>query len=585
MEGFVNTNVNSPFEYGLKHSSRYANYGVDKSYLKREQNQQTKPTNPQQTGSEPKMLAGPSLGSIDKTVVDTVTVENKNNKQRMHAAIAVGASVIALGSTTLLFTKGRIPKAATNAMSRLIDNISKKTEELKQKPALSKMQGNMFLGLQTAKRLAYMARGAIFNFSPLKDVLFDKFIRQKCKLQKPCDAVTNWFKKLSFATVKSSYDNASKNINKMTDVFGDVNTKLCKGEIVSEKPFDKSLIENIQNRTNRINTIFHRTFTEHHLEHRSQELTKAFDGLGNKVYNKIYGNMKGFVTNVNEWTSFVPEEIVAGDKAKIMEYLAQKRKLITNNPTDNYKKLNEILLKMESTINPDDKSSRDIVKSLRNLAKQYASLSGPKEGELRQEIIKEINSGLKQAHKISSSDVYKPEEGKIFLSLIRDFGKVINTDKKGEIEEILTIYKSILPDAEYKKVRKSAQKAINSLNQAVHNEGFEYVDKVRDLATGSALTDVALGMAVPAVSTGVALSVADTKEKKRSVALKYGLPLFIGIGTTTLCTVKLISGGKSLILGSLSGMIANDICERIDNKLKSRTKEKNEQIANSKINS
>ena len=44
MEGFVNTNA-SPFD-NMKHSNNYANYGVDKSYIKREQTQQQNETKP-----------------------------------------------------------------------------------------------------------------------------------------------------------------------------------------------------------------------------------------------------------------------------------------------------------------------------------------------------------------------------------------------------------------------------------------------------------------------------------------------------------------------------------------------------------
>ena len=199
---------------------------------------------------------------------------------------------------------------------------------------------------------------------------------------------------------------------------------------------------------------------------------------------------------------------------------------------------------------------------------------------MRKKIVSDINSILKSAHTIINSDTYKPNDSKKILSLIRQYGKIINTDKKGNIEEILTIYRDILPPEEYAKIKKIANKASNSLNRAVNNEGCEYLDKVRDLATGSALTDVAFGMGVPIATTGVALSIADSKEKKRSVALKYGIPLLVGMGVSTLGTVKLISGGKSLALGSISSIIANDLCERLDNTLKKRSQAKREKLNN-----
>ena len=78
-------------------------------------------------------------------------------------------------------------------------------------------------------------------------------------------------------------------------------------------------------------------------------------------------------------------------------------------------------------------------------------------------------------------------------------------------------------------------------------------------------------MALPLVSTSIAVSAADTKEKKQSVALKYGIPIISGAITSTIATVKLVSGGKSLALGLISTLITNQICERIDEKLKQKS--------------
>ena len=81
-------------------------------------------------------------------------------------------------------------------------------------------------------------------------------------------------------------------------------------------------------------------------------------------------------------------------------------------------------------------------------------------------------------------------------------------------------------------------------------------------------------MALPIFSTGIAVSAADTKEKKRSVILKYGIPLLTGMATATTCTIRLISGGNALILGGLVSILSNEICERIDNHLLSKSSKK-----------
>lgn len=574
---------NSPFDV-MKHSQKdYAIKNTITTNTKPQEN--TKPQNDKfiNTSTENNI----STNENSENVIDTVTKPNQTKKQRIRSAIIIGSSVATLGTLTLALTKGKVSKKTTDAIQKLMDKITKKTEQIKDKPTISKLEGMYLSGLQKTNKIMFMIRGAIFNLSPLKDVLFDKFVRQKCGLKKPCDAITNWFKDLSFATVKSSYKKASKSIDKMSQTFENVNARLLSHGpqgIHGAKPFTKEQLLEITKRTENIRNAFDTHFVPSQLEKRSEDLVKNLDGLGNKVYDRIYGNMKGFVTDVNAWTSFVPEELIAKDKAKIMASLADKRRIITNNPTNNFDNMNAILNNLDAVINPKDKNSRKFVKALKDLSKRYVTASGSDENIIREEISKTINATLKHARLISESKTYTPEENKKIMSLLRNFGKIINTDKKGDIEEILTIYRQILPPKEYEKVKKVALKTIKDLNKAVHNEGFEYVDKVRDLATGSALTDVAIGTAVPVISTGIAISTAKTKEKKRSVGLKYGVPLLVGIATTMISTVKLVSGGKSLMLGAFTGAAANEICEHIDNYLKKKSKPDNQQNTEIKTN-
>ena len=566
MEGFVYKSDISPFDYGLVHSKGYANYGVDKSYIKREEQNQTGQNLSASIG-----IAGIPIEDPNKIIVDTVTTEDKSSKHRLRSTLIVGGTILGVGGTAFALTGGHIPKAITNSAGRLINNISKKTDALLKKPNLSTLELYCLIGMQGIKHGADMLRGVVFNITPLKDVLFDKLLRKTCKLQKPCDAVTNAFRRLSFSTVKSTYKNASQNIDGMTNLFSEINSRIEAGEFASHSGIQsESVIDLLKQKNTNIQQMFNSSFGENALQTRSDGLVDSFSGLGDKIFTKVYGNFKKFFTNLRSLTTFVSEEAVAADKAEYMSSLTRMKKAITNNPQDNYKSLSSILGEIKNTMNPADKKSMEMFKSLKSLTERYAGLSGANETQMRQALVSEIKSVLQQAEQISETSAYTPEISKKLGSLIQDFGNVIKSDKKGEIEEMLSLYKKILPPEEYAKAKAAAQKVSKSLNNAVHKEGYEYVDKVRDLAAGSALTDVLLGMAVPVVSTGTALSVADSKEKKRSVMLKYGLPLLVGVGTSTLCTIKLISGGKALITGAISGLLTKAVCERVDDYLKSR---------------
>ena len=580
MEGFVNTNVVTPFEVGLKYSGRFSNYGVDKAYLKRDDIQQNhqQVTTTQYSQTEPDNLLGVQLpGNFDTSIitdsipdnfddgVNTVVTPNQTGHQRLKAAVFVGGSAVVIGALSLILSKGKISKTITDSLGKVVDSATKKIGELKQKQNISDAEGRYLAFLQGANKIAFMARGALFNITPLKDALFSKFVRKTCKLDKPCDAITDKFRKLSFSTVKSAYKKSDKDMRAMTDMFEAVNEKIAIGENTSPYMPVSSVVDILKMNLARIKFSYSTNFSEKCLEQRNENLIECFKGLDKKTYDSIYGKMKTFVTDVDEWTTFVPERLVSRDKARIMSDLAEKKRIITNNPQDNYKVMSQIISKLENSINPDSKDARELLKSLKRLSSDYVSVNGSEEAISRQKLVELMNANLKHASEIVGNDKYSDSDIKKITSLLRKFGKVINTDNKGLIEEQLSIYRNILPEEEYLKVKKVAQKAIDSFNKAIYTEGFEYTDKARDLAAGSALTDVAIGMALPIGTTAIAMSSADTKQKKRSVALKYGLPLLAGISTTTACTVKLISGGKALALGAAVTVLGNELFERLDN--------------------
>lgn len=586
MEGFVNTTNVSPFDYGLKHSSRYANYGVDKIETKPEQREEQTP--PQNNTLGTNKLIGLSYDSfnnftdnittnitdnIDKVIVDPVTDDSQNDvHHRLRKAVVIGTSAIGVGALTMLFARGKGAKKTVKALGNIIDNANIKIEELKQKPSMSKVEGYYLSFLQKTNNLVSRIRGTIFNFTPLKDSLFANLVKNRLGLKKPCDAITNGFRKLSFSTVTSAYEKAGKNVDNLTNLFAETNTRIASGEFGAERKAPKEVLDLLEATTNKIRTSFVSSFSKSQLDKRNEALIKQFEGLDEKVYDSVYGKLKDFVSDMDEWTTFIPEKLVAKDKARIMQELAKKKQVITNSPQDNYDSMSEIITKLEGAINPTDKSSRNAVKNLRALCEKYIKLSGSLEGSNRTRVVKLMEHHLTQAEKLANSEAYPNETSKTINTLVRQYREILNSDKKGAIEELLTQYKQYLPEGEYLKLKAEAQKTIKTINKAVHQEGFEYVDKARDLAAGSALTDVAIGMTLPLATTSLAMASAKTKEKKRSVVLRYGLPLLAGVATSTIATLKLISGGKALMFASAVSIVCNNLLEKVDNYLIERDK-------------
>jgi len=580
MEGFVSKN--SIFETEFRRSSYYANYGVDK-ITKPSNNQMTNPSgqnNPAQNGyyGQTQMMSlisgddireafdneflDSTINHFDQSVVDTITNESGDKKHKLRTAFIVGGSTLLFGGISLILTRGKLSSRVFKQVNNIKNHIAGKIADIKEKPELSKFEGLYLSGLQVADKAFSRAQGTLFNISPLKDVLFEKLVREKLGLGKVCDYITNGFKKVSFGTVKTLYKSASKNIHTMTDSFSEINERIAKGEFGK---VDEKIIEELNSGVNNIKTAYNKSFSESAYTKRTDDLASKFNGLGKRVYNAVYGNMKEFIKDTDKWSTFISERMVANEKAEVLHNLNTKKRIISNTPKDVYNELTENLTKLEMCINPTDKGAIALVKKLREMAGIYLNPKSAETPKSREEVAEGIRKVLSDYKTEMKGDNLSGQQ-----KLLEQMETLLETDKKGLVEDILTTYKKILPKNEYEQIKKSVNKARKSLNKAVYNEGFNYTDKLRDLSVGSALTDVAIGTALPVIGTGIAISAADTKEKKRSVLLKYGIPLAVGIATTTTCALKLISGGKSLIFGALTSTLTNNICEHIDKKLKEK---------------
>ena len=81
---------------------------------------------------------------------------------------------------------------------------------------------------------------------------------------------------------------------------------------------------------------------------------------------------------------------------------------------------------------------------------------------------------------------------------------------------------------------------------------------------GSAPTDV-LSIVGTVGAVGYYVNKADGKDEKISASLKYGIPAIGAIATSLYCTARLISGGKAMFFGLISGWAINKVGEAVDN--------------------
>ena len=137
--------------------------------------------------------------------------------------------------------------------------------------------------------------------------------------------------------------------------------------------------------------------------------------------------------------------------------------------------------------------------------------------------------------------------------------------KKGLVEEILDIYKALLPKSKYEKLESLYRQSVKSLDDSIKIETEDFVNKLRDLTLGSAPTDV-ITLLSGFGTLGYFLLKSENTQERTGVALKYGIPALTFIGTSLYFNARLYAGTKAMFYGGIAtwvigkiGELANDI--------------------------
>ena len=200
--------------------------------------------------------------------------------------------------------------------------------------------------------------------------------------------------------------------------------------------------------------------------------------------------------------------------------------------------------------------------------------------------LKEINEKLKDlAQRVwnqiygapltfaKSKDTYQTFISEALAKETKDsINKQINSHKSKIIEKLDKIFKIYeknsmsgnLPEKDYKKIKKMIENSQKSLDYSTDLEGDKLFDKIRDLKIGSAPAET-LGVVASLGVIGWGLTKAKNKDERISVTLKYGVPAVGATAVSLYSTVRLVAGGKAILLGLISGIAINKFGAVLDN--------------------
>lgn len=488
-----------------------------------------------------------------------VEVEKEKKSNAFGYGIAVSAMVVGFGVFAAL--KG-FSKGSRHSVNKLFRKLANKTTTLDKNKNKSVLQSIYYGVLKVAKEVTKRSR-TLFNAAPLKDAAAMHYIEKVPTLKRWSDSITKYFEKISVKTSKRAYRVSSNKFETMFADFAEASKKLPKeqADIVNSK------IKVLRDK-------HYNGFSEAAQNERLIETKADMDGIGKEVYNATWQNPMDFAKDAVAGT-FVSEEKASFAKIKLSKKVSKLKDEISISPEDNYNSTKRLLNNIYDFVDQAEENPRNIMDKLKKGLKNYKKSleSGTKAEEAFPE--SDIAKNLKDLEEyFKNSTKYDNSTKNSALEYIKDINLTLtNKNKEGTIQEIMDIFKANLKDKnDFNKLNKSVNKTLKSFNHAIDMETDKLFDKVRDLLIGAAPVDV-LGVIS---SLGVivwGLAKAENSDERTSAALKFGIPAVGAVAISLYCTVGLIAGGPSLIIGLVSGALINKLGVVVDD-MRKKYKEK-----------
>lgn len=525
----------SPF-YNFSQSGREKNYYVEKKYVPREDKK-----------------------SSNKVIVTLAT-----------SALALGFGILAIMGA---------PKGTNKLLNKIKNILEKKIAKTKTSKAGENV--NQFYLSSLNKVNSFIEKSeSINNFTSIKDALCKKLMEKRNWSKKIYEKITKLFEKTSRETVVASWQNTKHKISKTFTSMEKIDKEIlaAKGDKditingITQK--GKEWLEIIKNNRKDIAEILETNTSKGKSVARYKKIKAATEHLDD-VTIEIFKDWR----NRNLYQTFAADRVILKDKTALFDELMTFRKQISYTREDKLNLVKNIVKKIE---NYTATSNYSILQQFNKLKSDLNIKAGIDDKTLLNEL-ENLQKALKEGKvKIDAENhVYEmiaKSKNIIAGKETKAYGEISAKIPEGKLDEILKIYKSLIPE-KYSKIEKMSANAIKAIDNSINIESEQFFDKVRDLQIGSAPTD-ALSILGSAAMIGVGLVKAKDNDERVSVTLKAGIPVLGAVATSLYCTARLISGGKAMAVGLLSGYILNKIGEKTDDIRKKYINLKSESNAN-----
>ena len=510
----------------------------------------------------------PSYIATQNDSFQAQTVKKQEEKKERHLGKTIAFSALGVGAGILFLMRG-LPKNAYKTLEKWSQKLENKLAKQRKSGQVGKLEEFYTFTLNKLNSFIGKAQ-SINNFVAVKDITFKKLMYKNKITQKIHEKITGVYEKIGRRTVNKSYDKAKSKLYGMFQTFEDYDDRILKNNKNNTEKIEDKTVQEWLDEIEKLKTKIRRTWNANYgARTREDRYSKIKDGMKNltdEVWEATAGNLNN-LSKKEMYESFIAEDKLSAKKLKLMTDTLSSRYVITRDIDDIYKSTVDVVDSMTSFIKTRDKSSRDIIKDLRLKLEDWKKLSGKDETSKRTTLNNEINVLLKKLSsnikENSSTYGYNNETVKLLESNIKGIGSIMGESGKGALQEIYTIYKKLLPREDYIKLKSSTSRNIKYLDDAISKETNSFFDMMRDLTMGSAPTDI-LSILGAIGAIGIGLSKAENKDQQNTVLLKAGIPAVGAIATSLYFSASLVSGGKAMMYGALSGLAISKLGSLLD---------------------
>ena len=506
--------------------------------------------------------------NTEKDRFNSTTKEKQEEKKTRHLGKTIAMSALGAGVGILFLMRG-LPKNAYKTIEKWSQKLEVKLNKQRKSGQVGKLEE--FYTFTLNKLASFMGKAkSINNFVAVKDISFKKLMYQNKFTQKIHDNITEVYERIGIRTVNKSYAKAKTKLNSTFQIFEDYDEKILmnshNGTTEIEGKTVNEWLDKIENLKTTIRRTWNKNFGQRERNNRYNGIKDNMKNLTEDVWSETAGNLDN-LRRRELYETFIAEERLAAPKMKLLHDTMNSRYIITRDIDDIYKSSVDVIDNITSFIKTRDQSSRDIIKELRLKLEDWKKLSGNTEStdrlKLNEEIttiLKKLSSNIKEN---SRTYGYNPETIRQLDTNIEVVGSIMGESGKGALQEIYTIYKKLLPREDYLKLKNASTRNMKYLDDAIKKETDSFFDMERDLTMGSAPTDI-LSILAAIGAIGVGLSKAENKDQQNTVLLKAGIPAVGAIATSLYFSASLVSGGKAMLYGGISGLAISKLGSMLD---------------------